>query len=249
MLGWCIEVQRCDFMHAFLLGIALCTNADILWELLELGHFGDDRLSRETLMLSATGSLRAWLVRNGFSISHGKFTLNSIGNPQREKYPTFGVKAHDSRMIVSWLCEEAQRSPDINQPRGKMRAALAWSQFELCRAIEEGPRYLHGGPLMRLLSAWDAFSKLYTSFALEARAAETRRWHLLPKIHQLLHLVEDAQGDHLNPGLFSGWNDETFMCVARNMPQGSDRRTTMLDTLVSWLGAIRVKWQSRWPCV
>ena len=53
-----------------------------------------------------------------------------------------------------------------------MRAALAWSQFELCRAIEEGPRYLHGGPLMRLLSAWDAFSKLYTSFALEARAAE-----------------------------------------------------------------------------
>ena len=66
--GWRLELQRCDFFHAFLLGIALCTNADILWELLEIGHFGDARLARETLMSSATYSFKVWLLRKGFSI-------------------------------------------------------------------------------------------------------------------------------------------------------------------------------------
>ena len=245
--GWHLGLQRTDFMHAFFLGLALYTTADLVWDLALNGHWDPVRLSLGMRIRSAYSSLRAWCRRAGYSLSHGGFTLGSLNSPEKGNYPCFSCKAHDCRMLISWLAEEVPKSPDIDMPTGQRRVGLAYLQFELCRALEEAGDYLSASEVERISVVPEQWLEVYTCCALEAEEAEQPRWHLVPKVHTFIHLFDDVILERLNPSSFAGWVDEDFMNYCRQMAAGLPRATMPMNTLQGWWGFVVQRWDNLWP--
>jgi hypothetical protein len=127
--GFDLKLIRPDFMHCAFLGMFLSTCGSMVWDLLELGHFGPVHLSFAILLASAFAAWKSWLRAKGFYIDSSCFTLASLGSPTSfGKYPELRCKAHDCRMCVSWLSEECQKASDLQTAWGKHRGALAHAQ-------------------------------------------------------------------------------------------------------------------------
>ena len=122
--GWHIMLQRADIMHCAFLGLLAVTCANVVWELMEMSFFGPVEISREDRVKSAYVMLKSWLRLQGRSISHMGFTLGSLGSPQSGNQPCFGTKAHDTRMLVSWLSEITKGVADKDTSRGRHRHSL-----------------------------------------------------------------------------------------------------------------------------
>ena len=243
--GWHLGLQRTGFMHCGLLGLFSCTSGDLMYDLMLHGHYGPIERSKEALIESAYASLQSYLCGHGRSISHRCFSMATIGSPQKGNYPCLGLKAHDVRMVISWLAWDTGRAADLGTEWGQRRHALAWATWEVCRSIETPRRYVVGPALERVIMAAETWLDLYVSLCYEAKAAGVHRWHLLPKCHQFIHLFEDCQEDFLNPNSFAEWYDEDFMHHTRNMAFGSDRRTVCVSTLMGWWGFVQQNWPNK----
>ena len=243
--GWHIMLQRADFMHGTFPGLFAVACANVVWELMEMGFFGPVEISREDRVKSAYVMLKSWLRLQGRSISHMGFTLGSLGSPQSGNQPCFGTKAHDTRMLVSWLSEITKDVADKDTSRGRHRHSLCWAQQDLCRAMELAPRYLTTVDVRRIQRAGERWLHLYTAFAYESKLLGEPRWNLLPKTHQLIHLLEDCGDDLLNPNSFSGWTDEDFMGHVRKMAGGCARRTVSLSVLKGWWAHAQSNWHAQ----
>jgi hypothetical protein len=66
---------------------------------------------------------------------------------------------------------------------------------ELCRALEECPRYLFGADLDRVTQWSCNFADLYIALAEECLAKNVLKYKLLRKIHPFFHMYEDASED------------------------------------------------------
>ena len=81
--GWHLHLQRVDFMHCGFLGLFQISCANVIVELMELGHYGPVHQAKEFLIKSAYVSLQVWLRQQKRTISHRGWTLASLGSPQK----------------------------------------------------------------------------------------------------------------------------------------------------------------------
>jgi hypothetical protein len=134
--GFCLSLVRCDFMHAAFLGIFQITCGNIIWELMELGHFAPVRMSIAQKLDFAFSCLHAYCREHGLTLDLRQFSPAVFNSPSDDRTIELHCKAHDCRVIVGWLASETSRSPDIATGRGRRRTALAWSQHNLCTTLE-----------------------------------------------------------------------------------------------------------------
>ena len=99
--GFSLALLRCDIMHALYLGLFLVSSANMLWELLQLGHFGPITLAMDLRLASAFASATAFCTENRLSLNLRAFKLATLGSPQEGRSPELHCKAHDSKIIAS----------------------------------------------------------------------------------------------------------------------------------------------------
>jgi hypothetical protein len=92
---------------------------------------------------------------------------------------------------------------------------------ELCRALEECPRYLFGADLDRVTQWSCNFADLYIALAEECLANRVLKYKLLRKIHPFFHMYEDASEDTKVLTLFKDPQFPGFPLMDSRGPGGS----------------------------
>ena len=233
--GFDLALIRCDLMHCCFLGMFQVTRANMIVELMELNHFCSPGTTKDLLYQFTYCALVSYCRSFGLKIDMRSMTPGTLGVSKLKLSPELNCKAHDCRVIVGWIEGECSRASDRNTPHGAHRHALAWSQLQLCLALERAPRYLvHQEDLDNIQKAGGDFVDLYVSLSEKARENGVNRWKLLRKVHTFIHQLEDMLADRLNPRHYSGWTDESLMNRVVKMATDVDSRTALLNVLVGW---------------
>jgi hypothetical protein len=99
--GWCLSLLRCDIMHSLHLGLFLVSGAEMIWSLIQLGHFGPVELVMHVRLGSAFASLVSFCKEKRLTLNLRSFKLSTLGNPETHGYAELHCKAHDSKIIAS----------------------------------------------------------------------------------------------------------------------------------------------------
>ena len=232
--GFHLALLRFDFMHTAFLGIFQITVANMVWELLEAGHFCPTTAASQIKLDAAFGSLVVYCKRHGLSLFKRRFSVETFGKPSDTNHPELASKAHDCRVMVSWIEGQTKLAADRDTDHGTMRYGLAWSQLEVCKALEESPRYLEQRHLTRILQAMDTVAKLYVALHEAAAERGEKRWKLIRKIHPWMHLMQDMEKDMMNCRCYSCWTDESMMNLVVRMVRDQDNRGAISNVFTAW---------------
>ena len=127
--GFHLTLIRCDFMHAFFLGLAQSVCGSTIWELQELGHFCPASIVQKTRLQYAFASLAAYAVVAGLKLDLRNFTKGM--QPISNHLPRLGRIYRRPGPATSWSGLKGpdnyihRPGPEENQSRSDCSPAWA----------------------------------------------------------------------------------------------------------------------------
>ena len=123
-----------------------------------------------------------------------------------------------------------------------MRAAFAWVQHDFVAALDEAPRFLEPHLLRRALHSGNSMIDLLNALSHDAMTRDLPRWNVVPKLHQLMHMLADMEADRVNPTSTHAFTDEVFMMHVIEIAGSVHRAGVCEKTLSRW----RMQALQRW---
>ncbi|CAE7566096.1 ppk25, partial [Symbiodinium sp. CCMP2456] len=139
--GFHYSMLRFDSMHSVNLGCGLFTNGGALFELFKIGWFPGD--SDAAQWRAADQNFRCFLQKHKIACSQPAFKSWMLVL-RGEEYCYFATKAYNSRVITSWLAEEANKAA-LQHPgnrRISLTAICVWHLHSWYSQLEQYGRYL-----------------------------------------------------------------------------------------------------------
>ena len=196
--GFDLSYCRPDFMHTCCLGIVQDLAGNILWDLFKSlkGTFRqpDGACSKLLNMIKiCSHELQAEAPLNNLTV----FMIRGAAN----KKPKLKAKAAENRRLVPVLRLMLQKCFEVATPYEVKRLQCLEA---MCKIYEEMASWVQGVSHIKLQKLARQHLVLYTS--LSNGATDSLCWHLYPKHHLFLHVVENTIN---NPRLEWNYGDET----------------------------------------
>ena len=163
-----------------------------------------------------------------------------------DTYPCLTVKAWNGRLLLVWLdvCLPAMMTRAGAEASVELRnaalAARALTAFY--DRIERSPRYLSEEQAQSIWKYGYAFLAAYQRLAKATFLDGERRWRYIPKLHAMMHLIEDMRDRKVNCRMFHCMRDEDHVGLMKRLCQAVHKGalceyrilTRFLLRLASW---------------
>lgn len=168
--GWCLEIHRYDLMHVVFLGLALHLVGSCIMDLAERGFWAGPNLRSQ--LVRAWLDLRAWVRRHGLQCSQSRFTPGSLGRGSKKSaYAEIKSKAHNCRVMVSWLADILYIARDRYGVDSQRLAATTWALSDFCWCLDNFKHWkLSEGVARRMYERGHTFLQLYQQLSRSALA-------------------------------------------------------------------------------
>ena len=212
--GWRLERTRVDSMRCVNLGVALLVIGNILVFLCmirayqHLGPAVAHVLPVDATMADMLHDLflrfKAWLQDNKVQCSCGRFTPASVHRERNTEQPRFKCKAAQAPKIVVWLAELthtiAEKNP--NHHEIQLVAICSWALANYFYIMKCAGRFFKDEEVVDS-DETGHFLHAYSELRRISAAKGTNMWSIVPKLHQMHHIILDAIQDRNNPRFFS----------------------------------------------
>ena len=129
---------------------------------------------------------------------------------------------------------------DTTSHHKSLRAALTWGYAVMHEMLQSGPLFFDPSDLKLLRAASSAVFIASRELMLQATNACNGLWRLLPKAHQLMHLVEDALRTGLNPSYHWTFGDEDHVGKMARILLRLHRDTAPNKLVLRCIGRLKV---------
>ena len=148
-------------------------------------------------------------------MSSGMLSFESGGGA----FPCLTLKAWNGRLMLSFfevvlkaLCgTQGLIEDDSLKEELVLASAATTSVAALLHHMETSPRYLNEQQAQMMFEACTTYLRLYQVLAHKSAERRRARWKAIPKMHLLLHLVEDQCRTKINMRSFGCFQDEDFV--------------------------------------
>lgn len=157
---------------------------------------------------------KAWLRENRLHCSFRKFTEHSISD---RGAPYYKSKAAQSPVFIAWLAsitaDFAAACSLRDRPTAQKVSLMFWAKAEFYHVMKTSDRFFNPEQLDKFLNAGTTFLYMWSDLRRDALASNEVAWSMVPKFHQLHHILIDAKTDSNNPRFFHCFGDED--CVGQ----------------------------------
>ena len=149
-------------------------------------------------------------------MSSGMLSFESGGGA----FPCLSLKAWNGRLMVVFfqvvlqtLCSSRHLQPEDESLKEELGLASAATTAvtALLHHMETSPRYLTEQQAALMKEACTTYLRLYQVLAFKSAELRWCRWKAIPKMHLLLHLVEDQCKCKYNMRFFGCFQNEDFV--------------------------------------
>ena len=149
-------------------------------------------------------------------MSSGMLSFESGGGA----FPCLSLKAWNGRLMVAFfqvvlqtLCSSRHLQPEDESLKEELvlASAATTAVTALLHHMETSPRYLTEQQAALMKEACTTYLRLYQVLAFKSAERRWCRWKAIPKMHLLLHLVEDQCKCKYNMRFFGCFQDEDFV--------------------------------------
>lgn len=184
--GWHLNLVRTDLMHNLMLGTALHVIASAIVQLANEKWFGPGRATASRLQ-EAYSRFMQWRKDNNVNCCIPRFTAARLGW-SRGKFPEYQSKAHNARVVLAWLQQEASKAAEREGAgtRSCMRAHMLERVAMYCYLLDTLPkdRPLTQNQADSLADCGSEFVASYLWMARDALANRQTLYAAKPKLHQ-----------------------------------------------------------------
>jgi hypothetical protein len=207
--GFRIAYCRPDFMHCCCLGILQYLQGNVVYELFEFLGGGFNTWQKtcgilENMMRSASRDLRT-------QPPFHSLTLGMFRNEASQK-PRLKLKASEGRHFLPVLRHMLLNHFPLQSPHEHLRFQCVDAMHKVYLELSN---WVDGVSAARLGHFGRQHLILYSELA--KRTSDDRCWHLYPKHHQFIHVVESAR---VNPKLEWNYADEDEIGTAADVARG-----------------------------
>ena len=221
--GWKLSRVRGDSMHCVNLGTSHHAIGGCLWFLVRkrayrwLGPANSTCLPADapdhTILHDLQIRFKEWLKDHKLACSTKRFTLASIHRESASDLPLFKRKAAQSPFLVTWLAEIThifahKMVGSTEEATAQLVAACMWGLADYFHMLKSHGRFFTEAQAERLSRSGHVFLYMYSELA---KVDEPNSWHIVPKFHQMQHLLLDVLQDKVNPRFFTCFCDEDMV--------------------------------------
>ena len=228
------------------LGTMWFSNGSSLFELCTEGVFGafseiTTWMARLNAQLRVAFSEWCSFMRSiGKYQTHSRFTCNVLSLKHLSSIPALKSKARAALYVNQWLLSVTQR--DTSSDHKQSRAAVHWGYLSMHEIFAQTKIRLDDHDIALLKLAGDAFFHNSRNLQFESLCTGGMRlWHLVPKHHALIHLVQDALRCHMNPRTYWTWADEDFVRITSNLSKALHGGTAQTQAVEMHLDELRAE--------
>jgi hypothetical protein len=192
--GWHFWRVRCDAMHLLDLGIVPYAMASLLWEVTSPadGEGLFPGTTRQCRLDAAHVAYTRWVQSEGLSSKAAKWYVQSLRRGREFPHITQqNMKAHEARHIVYWA--ESVLSTQLHSAGAYqvVRYGIFAGLVAMDLSMREEGRYMRPQALQELQAGAQLFLESYIACAANAMADGRLLHKLIPKLHQVVHMVYD----------------------------------------------------------
>jgi hypothetical protein len=157
---------------------------------------------------------KLWLSENGLQCSCRRFTISSLARDRTNQICLFKCKAAQAPPLVAWL-ESLVREfcvycPASCREEAQLLSACVWGLSTYFVVLRTSGRFFTEGEAQLLNRAGKTMLVAYSELGKHHGGGETL-WHIVPKFHAFVHLIEDARCDLGNPRFFHCFSGEDLI--------------------------------------
>lgn len=238
--GFHLQLLKADIMHLLHLGICMHMVACMLVDLCASNTFAEvpRRSSLNRKLHAGWVRFRHWCAAKRIAHSQVEFTKARCG-AKRGQSPcmlSYAAKAHNMRVVSAWLSDECQNSPDIRQPRGRLRASCCFAFANFSFELDISARHLDEHPLhlQRIVQNGYDFIYAYLELNRRARRMHLKRYAVTPKLHAFMHCLDDMQALQYSARYHTCYREEDFVGRVSAIATSCNARNVGLRTLQRW---------------
>ena len=205
-----------DWMHCSPLGLQHKSCGQCIMELVaegRWGHFrGEWKVRTAVALKRAYADFTAW-CRNVGHLRHSQqaFTPASLTVAEgADAVPHLKGKAHNLMCVSKWLAAITHEDNSTSHRRNRSR--VMWSLALLDSVFASAPQWLSDNDVEQIRLA---ASVLFPAWRWLRDDSSETRWPIIPKMHAVMHIVQDALQNRRNPSGFWCFAGEHLMGVCK----------------------------------
>ena len=208
LIGFSDKLIALDLLHVFHLGVArdlcgtgfklLCKNRDV---------YCGSRIEKRLVQLMT--DVKAWCKRHGQVLSLTKINKDTL-NWKSGECPELRAKGADTMLCLRFLCDKLQQ---VRLAKYEGLVACTWAAVQFIGVLTHALLFMTDSECSTAAATGRLFVRSYISLAAESLEAQDYYFKCRPKLHHLLHIIEDigAPGASRNPFSDSTFVDEDFV--------------------------------------
>ena len=188
LTGFSEKLIALDLLHVFHLGVArdvcgtgfklLCKNRDV---------YSGRKIEKRLVQLMV--DLKAWCKRHGQVLSLTKINKDTIKWKSGE-CPELRAKGADTLACLRFLCDKLHQ---VRLAKYEGLVACTWAAVQFIGVLSHASLFMTDSERNTAVVTGRLFVQLYISLASESLEAGDYLFKCRPKLHHLLHIVEDIQ--------------------------------------------------------
>ena len=229
--GWHLQYHRNDPMHILFLGIVLHLLGSTRMFLVTTQHHWPGNSIQDRLM-QAWLAMRAWCRHRGLQCSQSRFTRGSLGQNRKATHAELKAKAHNSRVMLSWIADVCYHCKARYGETGQLLAVATWSLDDICYVVDSHPDWqLSDAMAERIYRRGHDFLKTYKALAVWAVESRRKLFAWRPKFHYFEHLLDTTRLEKINIHAFWNFAEEDVIGSTMDISHRTHRLTVMERTL------------------
>ena len=183
-------------------------------------------------------AMQEWVRSHGLQCSQPRFTPGSLSQGKRATYAELKSKAHNARVMVSWMSEVC--NDQIHDGHSRLRAHMCYSLAAWCRTVDSVKDWQLSQPIAdELYKLGYNFLKSYQLLSLWALDQQRRLYAWKPKFHYFHHMIRNTCQERINPSWLWNYSEEDLTGVAIDLGSMTHRSSVserLLDRYYARLG-------------
>ena len=228
LIGFSDKLTALDLLHVFHLGVArdLCGTG---FKLLCQGRHVYPGRKIEKRLAQLMVELKAWCKTHGQVLSLNKMHKETIKWKSGE-CPELRAKGADTLVCLRFLCDKLHQ---VRLPKYEGLVACTWAAVQLIGVLSHGSLFLTESERSTAVVTGSLFVRSYISLASQSLEVGDHLFKCRPKLHFLLHIVEDVglPGASRNPFCDSTFVDEDYVKQALIVKRRVSYRKASLNVL------------------
>lgn len=228
LIGFSEKLIALDLLHVFHLGVArdLCGTG---FKLLCKGrdYYSGSKIDKRLLQL--TKDLKDWCKRHGHVLSLTKVNKDTIKWKSGE-CPELRAKGADTLVCLRFLCDKLHQKRPMKYDG---IVACAWASVQFMGVLSHASLFMTDSERSTAVVTGRLFVRSYISLAYESLQSGDYLFKVRPKMHYLLHIIDDIglPGHSRNPFSDATFVDEDFVKQALIVKRRISYRKASLNVL------------------